>query len=117
MSWLRWRSFAVAWIMLVLLARGEVRAQSNEARVLPPTAAAADHPRGAWPIAAALVLGPVVHGAGHFAATIRALITSGSDARSSSARCSGKALPEKGAGAGALAGADTCSGGDAGEEG
>lgn len=33
----------------------------------PPTAAVPDA-RGAWPIAAALVLGPVAHGAGHFVA-------------------------------------------------
>lgn len=78
--------------MLVLVARSEVRAQSTESEasshaidgsqqgavaplvVLPPTSPTAAgeselvDARGAWPMAASLVLGPVVHGAGHFAA-------------------------------------------------
>ncbi|HTU63945.1 MAG TPA: hypothetical protein VMF89_36015, partial [Polyangiales bacterium] len=73
MSLLAWRSFAVAWIMLVLVAHGDVRAQSdtesadssrasaeaqqNAAAALSPTAADQSAPvdaRGAWPIAASL---------------------------------------------------------------
>ena len=101
MSLLAWRSSAAAWIVLVLVAHSEVRAQSDDVTraaqgagssvdgstqqnaVAPlavqpatsPTAAAqtdtrsdAVDARGAWPIAASLVLGPVAHGAGHFAA-------------------------------------------------
>jgi hypothetical protein len=100
MSLLAWRSSAVAWIMLVMFACAEVRAQSEaqsedaaraewiegsgfaaptqSSATAPPMAAdgtGAEPPmaeavdaRGAWPIAAALVLGPVAHGAGHFVA-------------------------------------------------
>lgn len=70
------RSSAVAWIMLLLLWRSQVRAQSSEsaaptvelhANAAEPAPQPADT-RGAWPVTAAVLLGPAVHGAGHFAA-------------------------------------------------
>jgi hypothetical protein len=56
---------------MIVLLLAHARAHAQPAADAPPTAAAEDT-RSAWPIAAALVLGPVAHGAGHFVAGERA---------------------------------------------
>ncbi|MET0388478.1 MAG: hypothetical protein ABW321_21080 [Polyangiales bacterium] len=72
MSWLAWQRVFAAWIVWVMLGRGAVQAQSVEVAAAADAEPRDDGPRvdarGAWPVAAALVLGPVVHGAGHFTA-------------------------------------------------
>jgi hypothetical protein len=84
-----WRTRAATWVLSMSVCCGVVRAQPSPSTLqqppsLPATtrevavsaepppqaaepAAQEDH-RGAWPIAAALVLGPIAHGAGHFVA-------------------------------------------------
>jgi hypothetical protein len=60
------RRWFAAWFILVLVARFGASAQAPS----PPLAATPEpaDARGAWPFAAAWVLGPVAHGAGHFVA-------------------------------------------------